>query len=536
MWILILLPIIVISIIGITYVSEYKADIQSNWVQYRCHPAVIPLAHLFKDGNGKKIDTFNNAYFCFNSLGAEVLKFATEPFAYIFKLITDILGDTVGSIDSIRGVLNRIQVASQDFMAGAMNRTASSMSAIVIVMTRMRDVISRLVGTGVIQASIIQTVFSLIEACFDFLIGIIKATLAVVFAISILLVFIFPEALAIAIPLGAMLGMSYCFHPGTEIELLGGQKVLIKDIEIGHILKGGHKVTGKMKFYQSNDDMYDISGVIVSGNHKVLDADRRSKTHRISPFNASQNRLRGYSTDTKISGSNGSSIWFQLPEDQTSPKSNTIRTPYKTQRKIKSASGKWLCAENHSLAQRVKYIGPVYSLITDTNRILINGVLFADFEEVSSYEDLRIIEKIVWGHEIFEPYSPAFSGDIYITLKDRRLVKIKHLQIGDEIVDGSIIQGIVQLDGSQIPLFGEGISGSTWVLNRRGKWTWYSHPTQIKSQSLVYHLITNTGVFRIGDIIFRDYLDTHNSKKLEEIDYYCLSILNDKKSCGCVCQ
>jgi hypothetical protein len=96
------------------------------------------------------------------------------------------------------------------------------------------------------------------------MITILKAIFIAVFAISILLMFIFPPLLIGAIPLGALVGITFCFHPDTIV----GNKT-INEVNVGDVISGS-KVTGvfHMNCLQ-NINLYNYNGIIVSGLHIV---------------------------------------------------------------------------------------------------------------------------------------------------------------------------------------------------------------------------------------------------------------------------
>lgn len=432
------------------------------------------MAGLFKDGSGNPIDATNNAEYCFNQLGGGILSYLMEPVNYMLKILEGLMGDVTETVDDIRGFIYKIISTIQGFMGSVMARLAGTMSEFMVLLTRVRDIMARLAGTGAITAAVISTIFSMAESMFSFLLNLVKSAITIVFAMAIMLAFVFPEMLAFAIPLGAMLGITYsCFDEDTLIETITGSRVPIKQLEIGTITKGGHKILGTLKFEQGGNPMYSIYGTLVSGTHKVYD--------------------------------------------------ETV--------------GRWVYVRDHNAAKVVPNYSPykpLYCVITDTNRIEINDTIFSDYEEISEEKDCREVEKIVWGREYGEDYNTGLAGTVEVLLSLNRKRRVKELQLGDILSNGSILTGLVKVDASDIDWYsvnGKLMSGTTWVLHNSA-WTMVRNiPGQAKLKfkhpRSSYHIVTSTGSFELVDgTVVRDYLDTHDEMKMTKIDEYCLSILN----------
>jgi len=104
---------------------------------------------------------------------------------------------------------------------------------------------------------------------FSLIMSILKTVVNMIFAIAIVISLIFPILLTFFIPIGAAIGIEFCFHPDT---LVGGKP--IKDVQIGDRLPGG-KVTSVFYFECSdNINLYVYNNVVVSGRHLVFHEDK----------------------------------------------------------------------------------------------------------------------------------------------------------------------------------------------------------------------------------------------------------------------
>ena len=160
-------PMIVIGIIWIIVSLKSIDNVQNNWIKYRCHPAVIPIAGFFKDGDGNSIDSGENFDYCKSQGLHSIASFAMEPFQYMFGLVKDILSGIADSVDSLRELFTKIREAIMSLVAGSSNKVANTTSEITTLIGRMRDIFSRLVGSGALMASFTSTMLSTMESVFQ---------------------------------------------------------------------------------------------------------------------------------------------------------------------------------------------------------------------------------------------------------------------------------------------------------------------------------------------------------------------------------
>ena len=467
-------PMIIVLLLWSIISLKSLDNVQSNWVKYRCHPLVIPVAGFFNDGDGNPVDVGKNFEYC-KSVGLhQVASLAMEPFQYMFSLVKDILSGVADSIDSLRELFTKIKEAIMSVVGDSTNKVANTTSEVTTLISRIRDIFSRLVGSGALMASFTSTMFSTMESVFNLAYSFVTAMIYAVFAMAIILSFIFPEFLAFAITLGAGLGIAYCFDENTIIKTSSGYKK-IKNIKIGEAIIGEsdnsiHNVEGVMQFTTGGVTMYKLGDVIVSGYHKV--------------FN--------------------------------------------------KRTAEWVYVMHHQDAVPVKDYNKsiIYCLITDTNQIPIRNYLFTDYEEVSEKVHIENIEKIVWGNVKGELYSSGIYRDTKIQMYDNSFKSIDSLKIGDKLFGNNIVESIIELDSYNTHIYnydGVFISGYTWLKDHWIKDIIMTSWCREK-EPVIYQLITSEGDYNIksnsGIITVRDYLDTHDTKKLDQIEDYVMTVLN----------
>jgi len=257
-----------------------------------------------------------------------------------------------------------------------------------------------------------------------------------------------------------------CFDQDTQIETLSGKFIPISDICVGEVLKDESIVTAKMKLDATNIEMYSIKDIIVSGGHYVK----------------------------------SSSGWIHVSEDERSKKIDTYKNPY------------------------------IYCLNTTSKIILINGITFSDwddtFDEKLSDKKNYIAKKFnldpkqITEKDIHIYLDGGFDESTIICLNDGTNKLISEIQINDVLENGECVYALVEIDGSNIKeqfnynlgknkyfvggsnlnFFDENL-GQTSTLKLRNE-----SICSIKTKSeKLYHLLTDKGTFKVGDLIFNDY-------------------------------
>lgn len=459
----VLLPLASFAALSAIFASIQFKEIKDNIVQWRCHPLVILTASWFG------LDPVSNCYDCLNEVGKSVIASQFDPLKFLFGTIGGVMKDLSEGMDDVRGLVTRMRTIVQGFTSTVFGKLQNGMGQLVILLARVRDVFARMIGAGILQAYMTSAMLSTLDSFFGLALSFVKTMIIAIFAIAILLSFILPELLVFAIGLGASLGILYCFDPETLVTLEDGTPAAMGALKPGAVLRGDsgdkHRVTGVLSLTSLGVSMYSLGGVIVSGHHKVYDPSGPS----------------------------------------------------------------WIYVQDHPEAKRVRYDydRPLACLITDTNRIPINGRLFCDYEEVSDPESLLHIDEIVTGRPGHpEPYPPGFSPSTRVRLRDGTLRAISELVPGDLLPDDNQVDAVVCQDATDVRWYwydGVMLSGTTKT-QRRTRATVRGIPAPRE----VWHLVTRTGSIPLQDSrdFFQDYLDTHDLDKLDAIERFVMKKLN----------
>lgn len=393
---------------SISTVSDFK-EIRENWPKYRCKPQIMPFAGLYGASVG---DNFN---YCmqnmFTGFGGDFVK----PFYGILGSFTKILSTLLGSINSLRVMMASLIGGITKIFSEFSERLSLFFFRIKATVTRMKMLMQRVVG---IMFSVLYMSLSGMLAALNF-------------GDTVLFAFL----------------DTFCFAPETLITLSNGNQLAIKDVKIGDILKGGHRVTGVFKFHADGQSM------------RILDSGSKN------PIIVSTNHY--------------------IKHNQ-----------------------KWIEVKDHPEAFDVdKWSGgserPLICLNTDTHQIPINDYIFSDYDETEDcdIEAMLTAERILNAATvnrsiIIGDYSPSMYGETKIKMADGSVATIKDVKLGDRIANGGKIVGIVRKEIDEfVDISGDKVHPSTLV--------WHSN-------SWVRCATINKNIIRVPEVYYNLFVSSNS--------------------------
>jgi hypothetical protein len=213
-------------------VGDYYTVVQ-NWAEYRCQVEIMLLASLFGH------DTMENLQFCLKAGFDNRASTAVAPFYGILNSFTTTLMTLLSSINSIRMVFATLVGSISQVFSEFTSRIESLMYRIQYSALRMKFLMSRIFGT----------IYSLMYMGMS---G-IKAS----------------QNAMNTLPFKFLTFMS-CFSPETLVSVEQKGAIEIKDVQIGDVFEGTTtRVTGLVKMLGDGQEMIDIDGCHVSGNHYI---------------------------------------------------------------------------------------------------------------------------------------------------------------------------------------------------------------------------------------------------------------------------
>jgi hypothetical protein len=488
---LVIITIILFIFISYCHIKINAQPIIDDWPNQRCKPNILPFAGFITHPTGiSAIDyTAQNFNYCTQNILSSITGYAVEPITFTVGLLNNLLEEIKSAVNNIRAMFDKVRTFFQTFAQEIMGRLMNVMVPLQQIIISFKDMIAKIQGamtSGLFTLlGSYYTLKSLLGAIAQFIITILIALAALIFvfwifpftwglAISNTVIFI-----AISIPLAIMLvfmsdvlkvhsGLSIpglkkpsmkCFDENTIISLDNGEKKPICEIKVGDILCDNNKVTATFKVYADGSKMYNLNGVIVSDTHLVRYKD------------------------------------------------------------------KWIRVCNHPDAVKLaNYEKPfLYCLNTSMKHIYINDINFSDWDEVFNNNISEISKKskikISNLNDIHKKIDGGFSETTKIKMYDGTVKEIKNISINDKLANEEKVYGIVEINGTDIEEQFTYNLGSFYIeggpniaifdkkigYNTTLDFDFINKVKIEKKHQTLYHLLTNTGNFKIGNIRFKDY-------------------------------
>ena len=442
-----------------SYISQY---IIQNWATLKNNPLIASLAGLFGIGE-ENLNTLQQSVNSFTGFSSSLINkfigFFIKPFVYFLKIINMVISSIKDTIDKFRNMAQIIRDLFRITVEKTVERIQNSMAAVRYFQEKFKLIIKK---QAALFAMFKQFSTSLRYIMYSFSNGpipkmaqfmVLYIVLAIIFMIFCLLCMIGgPFVKMVTCPICLI-----CFDENTNIVTPNETVNKIKDVNVGDIISLGGKVFGKIWAKAGNSEMFNYNGTIVSGSHLVMEENK-----------------------------------YKRVEDSKEAES------------INYSSEKIL-----------------QCLITENNLIAADKNLFSDYQEtnnstVNNIINLNIQKYLNDGSDISTKadidhvYYWGFAENTIINGK-----KIQEYKIG-ETINGSIINGIVELDGNDINLFvyKEVLVSGTQLVFENNKWIRVHQSSIAKKTNYisnrVYHLITNDNLVKINTILFRDFCETND--------------------------
>lgn len=289
------------------HIKNKLEPIKADWINQRCKPSVLPFAGMINKPVGVTNLEFTAKNFtgCVQNILTYVVNAAFQPFYYAIQIVSMVQKQLVEAVNAIRGVFDRIRSTAQDITNQIYSMIMNIVVEIIHLIVNMKDMSQKITGT--LTASIYTMIGAYIsfKSLMGFLLelfitvlwimvgtitGLLIITLlpfgmgawAVVPSLAMIAFGIF--LLTLLVPLCQMLAnvldishrpipaIPGCFAPDTPIEVQfmdDCRSVPISDIQIGDQLQDGVKVTGTITFSAHGQTIYNLNGVVVTGEHRV---------------------------------------------------------------------------------------------------------------------------------------------------------------------------------------------------------------------------------------------------------------------------
>ena len=484
-WTVIIICLIFFTLSSYFYILNNIEPIKADWENQRCSPAVMPFAGFINKGpNDSNLEfTGKNFTGCVQSILTSMIAYAFQPIYYIMKNLTDSFSQLLGSINVMRAMFDKIRISIDEFTRETMGRTLNITMPMVQMIIGIKDMGAKMVGTLtaslftlygsyltlrslfvfimklliIILIALAATIGGLIIAnilLFGSLSPVIALNIAAMIAILIptLLIKIFMDRV-LSLSSGSLPDVPSCFSGSTLIEMrcndIHINQQTIDKIEVGDVLKGGEIVTAVMKFSSKGQDVYDLLGVKVTGEHRIFH-------------------------DTLG--------WIKVKKHPDSSLIKEFTEPF------------------------------VYCLGTNKKTFKIAGQLYSDWDDIDEpiFRNLKKFCSEIYSYKDIHTYlDNGIVASSLVKLADGESIPIVDVKIDDLLANGAKVLGVIKIDAKDLrgvydyKYLNKTISGFN-VNVCLGERNGITESTDHREKYL-YQLLTDTGYFIVNDIIIRDY-------------------------------
>jgi hypothetical protein len=467
------------------YIKSKMTDIQQNWSEEKCNPAVIPFAGLInppKDGSAMDYTT-ENFNQCLNNTLEGVADIAMEPVNYSVAMANSFFDGVNDAINGIRDMLSKIRNDIANFSKNVMGRVLSIIMPLLFTLIKMKDAFQKVngvMGTAIFSllgaydtlrslmnsiAEIIVLILIIIAIVifvgiglsyniFTFPIGITMVVVNTIIFLLILIPFILIE-----VYMGELLQLNFpsppslptCFSGETMVMKEDGTLCSFKNLKIGDELKDDGKILSVMKLSAYGEELYNYKNINVTGRHRIY---------------TDKNNLK----------------CIQICKDNRFEKIENCE----------------------------KYL---YCIETEKNTITIGDIIFTDWNDLDEKDDETLHFSNHHENLIHNKYSGGFDKNTLIELMDGECVKISNIEVNSFLRYGERVLGIVKIKSDDLDIneyeyeflriHGRNIHmvdknlGVIPTQKMEGK--------LLRRTKYLYHLITDKQRFHINGTMILDY-------------------------------
>lgn len=482
----ILITICLILIVSYCFIMINVQPIIDDWPNQRCKPNIIPFAGLITRPDGVSVSeyTSENFNYCTQDVLSSVTGSAVEPLTFVTDLLSKMAERIEGNIQNIRGMFDKVRSSFQQVSEEIMGRIINVTIPLQQIIISFKDLIGKVQGTMTaglytclgahytlqsLMGAIGQFIVTLLVAlaamiavfwAVPFTWGVAAANTVIFVAISIPMIIILAFMKdTLKVNTGLKIPKVKCFDKNTIIEMNNGSFKNITDIKTGDILTNNNKVTACIMVDTNGSVIYNLNGIIVSDSHIV--------NHK----------------------------------------------------------NKWLPVSKHPNAVKMDYYDEpyLYCLNTSTKIIEINNHIFTDWDELVDNELNEVLKNpfipIKSMADIHTYLDGGFEGSTMIVCKNGLIKEIQDICVNDILEHGEKVYGIVKIRGSnlksQIQLnLGNNLSiecaHNISICDKEYEWSAVFLDRKYKKKlntnhKHLYHLLTDSGTFYIGNVNFYDY-------------------------------
>lgn len=297
-WPFLLLLLFFVGLTGYLISQLERNKVTRHWDKRRCDFTVMLAARFFKPPEDPRTPgafASDNFDFCVKKHSESFLSLLMAPITWLMGKQVSLTGSAMGAMNVIRDITNRITSAFASYLSSYTQKLTASMVELRRIVIYLRQAVQRMMAMAVSTIYMGMTLFRGMISSFQTIIRVILIICAIMIAVIILLWFILLPVIpfilttltavvalvgALSVVMSASLASQaesqkggFCFSETTPIHVQRGTESMtipIRDVKIGDRLEDGSEVTMKMEVVSDTADGYEVEGIHVAGDHRIL--------------------------------------------------------------------------------------------------------------------------------------------------------------------------------------------------------------------------------------------------------------------------
>jgi hypothetical protein len=528
-WATAIMCIIFLLLTNYYFFANVLQVIKADWPNQKCNPAIMPFAGFINNDSKDQTNleftaiNFNN---CVNGFLKEIIEVTVQPLSYAVTILQDACNGIIDAFQHLRNLTMHLRNEFARIFSVLYSGIANLIITFIHFIVKMKDTLLKingvlttafftLVGSYMTAESLFNNITNfvlLLMIAIVLLVPTLWGTYAGMMASFILIPFAGPVAMVATVYTLAFLFILIpviwfevmlikvmhlsppdppdtpsCFAGDTPVELFKDSNsdsnidsdhkkvAMIKEIQIGDILKNGSTVTAIIKLSSEDQNMYWLHTIRVSGEHRVFHPTLK---------------------------------WIKVKDHPDSVPLEQFNEPY------------------------------LYCLSTDLKDFTIGTTLFSDWDDIDAnvLEDLNE-NCLAKGYlptdftlkDIHPHLESGFHPDSTLFLSTGQKVRIKDIQVNDMLLSGDKVLAVFKIAAHDIEQYNYSFTDDFRTLRAsknihiddpdlgviHGLEYAISHPTnciEVANELYMYHLLTDTKHFVVNTIRVKDYnagIDTY---------------------------
>jgi len=477
--------------------------VRSNWDTEHCDPLYIPFAGMInKTGKMSGLEyTASNFSGCINSFLKYVVDVAIQPFQYAIIVIQETVQELIDSVDSFRGAVMELRTYFADTFKKIYGGLSNLTLAIISFVIKIKDSFGKI--NGILTSSLYMLFGSYMAMQSLFLIILDLIILILIIIAGIIVIYITLAIIYLPIPFvgqgmsavqvglalgGALIMISIlipvlliehsmlkimkmstppppkvpgCFSKNTPIEMYDGTFKKIKNIQLSDKLKNGSTVTACILFDASEQHMYKLHQVLVTGEHRVYHPEKK---------------------------------WIKVKDHPDSVHMPLFNEPF------------------------------VFCLNTDNKMFTIRETVFSDWDDIDEnvLEDLRkncvsagyLPENFTYA-DIHTHLDSGFHRETQLTLHNGKSISIVDVEVNDILITGEKVLGVIVIYAHDMDVYKYSFADGKFIYGSQnihindpnlGVLNGFQLTKEICEREMcLFHLLTDSKFFIANNIRVNDY-------------------------------